>query len=283
MGGRIWTDTSIPSGAAIVFSVPFALPKNSGGRPRPATGTCHVLDPPGPTADTLMRQARALGFGVDLRATPRLPRNAAGPDDVICIAAALLRDGECLAALGALRPRALVVVSETPDETPPGLDATSAVNLAAPLRAGALAGALAAPVPAAAQDGPPMRVLAAEDNRTDRLIQRKMLEGETINLVFAEGGAEAVEMVKAAPFDLILMDISMPGMDGKEATRLIRDWEAERGGRPTTIVAMTTHALAGDGEAILAAGFDRYLTKPIHKAEITGLLAQARADLHPAG
>lgn len=127
-------------------------------------------------------------------------------------------------------------------------------------------------------DDPPepraMRVLAAEDNKTNRLVLSKMLKGLDIDLQFAENGADAVALHDSFIPDLVLMDISMPGMDGKEATAHIRRAGSESG-RHVPIVAMTAHALSGDREAILAAGLDGFLTKPLKKADIIDQIAAA--------
>ena len=113
-----------------------------------------------------------------------------------------------------------------------------------------------------------MRVLAAEDNRTNQLVFRKMVEDLDIDLVFAVNGREAVDLWQSFRPDLIFMDISMPGMDGCEAAAAIRAAEAAQKRRPVAIVALTAHAREGDSEAIMAAGLDRFLTKPLKKAEI---------------
>jgi len=110
--------------------------------------------------------------------------------------------------------------------------------------------------------GRAMRVLVAEDNRTNRLVFSKMVNGFDIELSFAEDGQQAVDAFSAIKPDIIFMDISMPGMDGREATRTIRQLP---GGAHVAIVALTAHALAGDGESILASGLDHYLTKPLRK------------------
>ncbi|MEX0304475.1 MAG: ATP-binding protein [Leisingera sp.] len=112
-----------------------------------------------------------------------------------------------------------------------------------------------------------MRVLAAEDNRTNQLVFRKMVKELNIEVQFANNGLEAVEAFKTFGPDLIFMDISMPLMDGKEATGEIRRIEGGTGGH-VPIVALTAHAMAGDSDGILAAGLDHYLTKPLRKALI---------------
>jgi len=112
-----------------------------------------------------------------------------------------------------------------------------------------------------------MRVLAAEDNRTNQLVFRKMVKDMNIDLRFAGNGLEAVELYQSFKPDMIFMDISMPKMDGKEATQAIRELEKENG-RRVQIVALTAHAMDGDSEGILAAGLDDYLTKPLRKSVI---------------
>jgi CheY-like chemotaxis protein len=117
-----------------------------------------------------------------------------------------------------------------------------------------------------------MRVLAAEDNRTNQLVFQKMVRDMDIDLVFADNGRIAVELFQSFQPDLIFMDISMPEMDGKEAARTIRALGGA--GTKVPIVALTAHAMDGDAEAILAAGIDRYLTKPLRKTAIEGALVE---------
>jgi signal transduction histidine kinase/DNA-binding response OmpR family regulator len=114
-----------------------------------------------------------------------------------------------------------------------------------------------------------MRVMAAEDNKTNQLVFRKMVRDMDIELRFADNGRIAVEMFQDFQPDLIFMDISMPEMDGKEAARTIRAM-----GSKVPIVALTAHAMEGDAEAILASGIDRYLTKPLRKTAIEGALTE---------
>jgi signal transduction histidine kinase/CheY-like chemotaxis protein len=128
--------------------------------------------------------------------------------------------------------------------------------------------------PAAFTDLRQMRVLAAEDNRTNQLVFQKMVRDMDIELVFADNGRIAVEKFQSFQPDLIFMDISMPEMDGKEAARTIRALGGA--GVKVPIVALTAHAMDGDAEAILAAGIDRYLTKPLRKTAIESALAEHR-------
>jgi len=107
-----------------------------------------------------------------------------------------------------------------------------------------------------------MTILLAEDNPINRKLAVKMLEnmGHTVKTVF--NGREAVEALNAGHFDLVLMDIQMPEMDGTQATAIIREKEKITGTR-IPIIAMTAHALSGDKERFLAAGMDGYVSKPI--------------------
>ncbi|MAM63664.1 ATP-binding protein [Maritimibacter sp. UBA3975] len=120
-----------------------------------------------------------------------------------------------------------------------------------------------------------MRVLCAEDNKTNRFVFSKLVKACDIDLSFAENGFEAVDAFEEAQPDLIFMDISMPGMDGKEATRRIRRLEGEGGLTRTRIVALTAHAMTGDGDDIMAHGLDAHLTKPFPKDMILAEIAAA--------
>ncbi|MDQ7070996.1 MAG: response regulator [Rhodobacterales bacterium] len=122
-----------------------------------------------------------------------------------------------------------------------------------------------------------MRVLAAEDNKTNRLVFSKMIKSLDIDLEFAENGIEAVEGFQSFEPDIVFMDISMPKMDGKQATQEIRKLEQATGGH-IPVVAMTAHAMDGDEDGILAAGLDHYLTKPLRKAAIIEMVEQYWTD-----
>jgi PAS domain S-box-containing protein len=123
--------------------------------------------------------------------------------------------------------------------------------------------------------GPNLRILVAEDNLVNRAVATGILEKEGHVLVHAATGREAVEAFSDGCFDLILMDVQMPEMDGFEATRRIRELEEGTGGH-TTIVAMTAHAMAGDRERCLAAGMDDYLSKPVGRSEFKAALERHR-------
>lgn len=109
---------------------------------------------------------------------------------------------------------------------------------------------------------PSLRVLLAEDTKANQVLMRAVLEKQGHGLVIVDDGLEALAAWERERFDLVLMDVQMPNMDGMEATREIRRHERERGGR-VPIVALTAHALKGDEKRILDAGMDAYVSKPI--------------------
>ncbi|TQS71530.1 response regulator [Rhodobacteraceae bacterium] len=117
-----------------------------------------------------------------------------------------------------------------------------------------------------------MRVLAAEDNCTNQLVLRKMVQSLDLDLHFAANGREAVEKWQTFRPDLIFMDISMPDMDGKQASRAIR--QAEANGAHVPICALTAHAMCEDKAIILAAGMDDYLSKPLRKADLIAAITR---------
>jgi signal transduction histidine kinase/CheY-like chemotaxis protein len=124
-----------------------------------------------------------------------------------------------------------------------------------------------------------LRLLAAEDNKTNQLVFRKMLKAVDLDLTIVGDGASLVEAYKDAPPDIVFTDISMPGMDGMEATKQIRDHEQAASLPRVPIIAMTAHALSGDRERLLENGMDDVLTKPLKKDR---LLERIRS-LGPAG
>ena len=139
----------------------------------------------------------------------------------------------------------------------------------------------AAPAPAGAPEAPRTsagaRVLVVEDNHANRQITSEMLSLLGAVTGIAENGKAALEALAREPWDLVLMDCSMPVMDGYEATAELR--RREDPGARTPVVAMTAHALQGDREKCLAAGMDDYLTKPLRLNDLAGALSRWTAPV----
>ena len=123
------------------------------------------------------------------------------------------------------------------------------------------------------QGGRKLRVLVAEDNPVNQKVAVGLLERAGHRVVVAENGRQALAAFGAERFDLVLMDVQMPELDGLEATAAIR--ESERGsGRRVPIVAVTAHAMKGDAERCLAAGMDAYLAKPLQPGELVATITR---------
>jgi PAS domain S-box-containing protein len=149
----------------------------------------------------------------------------------------------------------------------------------------AILAALGSPAAAAPPAAPPaprhgrtLRVLLAEDNLVNQKLAIRLLEKQGHSVTLAGTGAEAVRAVERQAFDLVLMDVQMPEMDGFEATAAIRARERDSG-RHLPILAMTAYAMKGDRERCLAGGMDDYVSKPIQPRE----LWQAIERLVPGG
>ena len=126
-------------------------------------------------------------------------------------------------------------------------------------------------VEAPAYAGAPAQVLVVDDNPVNREVVKALLEGFGLTLTEAAGGAEAVERALGTPFDLILMDLQMPGMDGLAATRAIREGAGPNRGTP--IVALSANVLSQHLAASRAAGMDDHIGKPINAAELLSKVA----------
>jgi CheY-like chemotaxis protein len=119
------------------------------------------------------------------------------------------------------------------------------------------------------------RLLVAEDSPDNRLVIAAYLRKEPYEIDFADNGRITVESFRAQSYDLVLMDIQMPEMDGLEATRLIRQWESEHDLGHTPVIALTASVLEEDVAKALAAGCDQHLSKPIKKAVLIEALRNA--------
>ncbi|MEG8233779.1 response regulator [Pseudomonas orientalis] len=132
---------------------------------------------------------------------------------------------------------------------------------------------LISPRPLRSEPGEPLssrapRVLCVDDNPANLLLVQTLLEDMGAKVMAVESGYAAIDAVKQETFDLVLMDVQMPGMDGRQSTEAIRQWESERHGTPLPVVALTAHAMANEKRALLQSGMDDYLTKPISERQL---------------
>jgi CheY-like chemotaxis protein len=128
----------------------------------------------------------------------------------------------------------------------------------------------------------PLRILLAEDNMVNKKVALRLLERLGYKVDVAGNGLEVLEALQRQPYDVILMDVQMPEMDGLETTRQVRNGRWVETGKDATfvyqpyIIAMTASAMQGDREGCLAAGMDDYISKPIHLDELARVLGEAR-------
>ncbi|MCA0042051.1 ATP-binding protein [Celeribacter litoreus] len=282
MGGDIWVDSEVGIGSCFGFRLSLTVAEDLNDFSVPSwMHRAAVLDSMSANAAILEKQLTALGFEVttytsaeDLLQSPL--------DAQVYLIDSNLPDTNMCSFIGTLQSRAhptpVLLMTSGPmscrEDHPSDIP-----TLQKPLLRADLCKALKAHVPPEPEVIPPaepsrkMRVLAAEDNKTNQLVFSKMLKSLDIDLKFAGNGREAVALYKSFSPDLVFMDISMPLVDGKEATRQIRALEQETGAH-VPIVAMTAHAMAGDKEDILAAGLDEYMTKPLRKAAIINRIVE---------
>jgi two-component system, sensor histidine kinase and response regulator len=291
MGGRIWVESESGSGSTFHFTVRLGLQAGAEPAAGDFDGARALVAEDHPVSRgfivSTLRQwnlevteattAAEAMEAVARTATEGVPFHVALVDDA-------LPGGDAAGLLARLRGvdgipcPALVVLSAAlrRDGGEPGAalitKPVKPSELLAAVRA-ALAGAPAAGAqaasapPAAATARERLRVLLVEDNPVNRKLAVHVLEKDGHSVVAAENGEAALAALESAAFDLVLMDVQMPRMDGIEATRAIRDKERTTG-EHVPIIALTAHAMAGDRERCLQAGMDGYLIKPIRPATL---------------
>jgi CheY-like chemotaxis protein len=123
----------------------------------------------------------------------------------------------------------------------------------------------------------PLRILLADDNAVNQKVALRMLERLGYRADVAGNGLEVIESVAQRPYDVILMDVQMPEMDGVKATHHIRKHLLNR--KQPCIIAMTANALAGDREKYISEGMDDYISKPVHVSELTDALKNSCSNI----
>jgi two-component system sensor histidine kinase/response regulator len=311
MGGRIWVTSEEGRGSQFRFVATFGIQIERRAEARPSAANLHdlrvlVVDDNAtnriileellrswrmdPTAvDSASAALAALDEGVrDGRAFELVLTDAMMPGvDGFALARQIAAD----ARLASAKVIMLTSSGVVPDRQY-GAERAVASQLTKPVKQSdlldAILTAFGAPIARRTDDQPssrpaedlPLQILVAEDNLTNQKLVRLLLEQEGHEVTVVPNGRAAVSSSAARRFDVILMDVQMPEMDGLEATAAIRQRERDTGAH-VPIVAMTAHAMTGDRERCLAEGMDAYLSKPLRPedllATIDGLLLDGPA------
>ncbi len=306
MGGRLWHESGPASkGSIFHFTARFGVPDTPPAKPsmihmdllrnRPVL----VVDDNATNRQVLQRMVARWGMrpvsvagGGD--ALELVRRRLGSPDsfDLVLLDCEMpdmdgFQTAERLRAIPGMRAPLVMLRSVGYSAESPGAANEFAATLTKPVRQGELLQVIRSVMdPPPAPDPPPPeplaapspvragnRILVAEDNPVNRTVAQRMLEKWGHFVATAGTGAEAVAAAESEPFDLILMDIQMPDMDGIQATAAIRRRESGTSVH-VPIVAMTAHAMRGDEERCRSAGMDGYLSKPIQRDRLLEILEQ---------
>ncbi len=199
-----------------------------------------------------------------------VPRSGSGKKDAVARITRPIVRAELLRALRqVLRKAGHVPSLDQARDGEPGASATGALSPVAD-------------APGSLSQARPLQVLVAEDHRVNQVLMVNLLRKQGHAVTLAGNGREAVEACAQQQFDVILMDVQMPEMDGLQATAAIRAQEQRRGSRRhVPIVALTAHAMTGDRERCLQAGMDAYLAKPVDQQHLAQVLAQVTGTIAP--
>jgi signal transduction histidine kinase/CheY-like chemotaxis protein len=310
MGGRLWLESEPGKGSTFWFELPFERSRQAsrGARTLPFQlwgRRVLAVDDNATNRAIVENHLRPWGLRVEsatsgAEAIARLRKERGAEPFALALLDMQMPDMDGLALARAIRaepgledlPMILLTSMSVREQALELKDAGFSAWLTKPARAtqlfNALVTALKLPEAAEPRDGkpgaaaeddelpalPPLRVLVAEDNAVNQKVALRVLAKLGAQADAVGNGLEAVEALSRVPYDVVLMDVQMPEMDGFEATAAIRRREAGTG-RHTSVIAMTAHAMKGDRERCLAAGMDDYLTKPIRpQALAVALLSQ---------
>jgi len=285
LGGEVGLQSAERVGSTFWFEADFPLLE-----PAPAARPLEGVDVAIVTPSAVVRAAarlqveacggRALGYG-SLKAAARAPEGA------VFLVDEALRTGRKRLSPLAGRPCIILLTPEQRGRIETSRRAGFAGYLIKPLRRASLAARVLAalgPVQASApahdervETGGGVRVLLAEDNPINAMLARALIEREGCESHRAKTGPEAVEAALSAPFDLILMDLRLPGLDGVGVTMKLR-----AAGVRTPIVALTADGFEEDRRACLVAGMDDFLVKPLDPAALRQLLARVKSGAFTA-
>jgi signal transduction histidine kinase/CheY-like chemotaxis protein/ligand-binding sensor domain-containing protein len=304
MGGGITLESAPGGGSTFSFTIDFSLPPNGcdpvAARAKGLDGVRLLIVDDNPTARRALEEI-AGRWGMPVETAASAPAGLARLVDAAALGRpfrVVLLDGqmpewndpvfvERFGAARAASGAALVMMLKLGDQStnPPGRgNLDGATYLTKPIGPADLLVAfqkvlgnppppaviLTAPAPVPSNQRP-LRILVAEDNHVNQKLALAMLRKMGHQVTLATTGTAAVETWKREAFDLVLMDIQMPEMDGLEATRNIRSLERPGGAR-TPIIAMTAHAMGGDRERCLEAGMDAHVAKPINRADLAAAI-----------
>jgi two-component system, sensor histidine kinase and response regulator len=309
MEGRVWVESQVGSGSTFHFTAQFQLPANLGEaeaeaarKPELFEGLQVLIVDDNNTAGTILSEMlrswsittkhvtdAATGWNILQEAAEK-----AQAFDVLLVDADL-PDERGLELVRSVRgsdaTRCHILVMLTAHDPLPTIAKYEQVGnqhfLKKPIKQSELYNALAelvglerisgdSPVasePAADQPARPLRILLAEDSAVNQKLAMALLEPRGHKVTVANNGLEALAQLETRNFDLVLMDVQMPEMDGLSATRNIRLREEKSGGH-VPIIAMTAHAMKGDRQRCLEAGMDGYVSKPIRAAELHATIAE---------
>ena len=273
MGGEIWVHSAPGEGSCFGIDVNLERSDEPPGPldTQPGLGRSVALAVQSPSVfDILARQLQHFGCAaVDVGAVPE----AAEADALIC--------GQCSEAeresFGALP-----IFMLTPGPRAKDIENEGAPTLPYPISRARLAEFitnLADMTSGTAADRPrrKLRILAADDNKTNRMVFELMVRSLNADVRMVEDGQQAIDTWESFRPDIVFMDISMPVVDGREATRKIR--ELEKGAAiPTRIFALTAHAVDEEGSELITADFDGWLPKPLKKDELMARIGEALPD-----
>jgi PAS domain S-box-containing protein len=305
MGGRIWVESEVGVGSKFHFTVQLGLARDADRLSAPTVSLAGwralVVDDNVTNRRVLDGMTTGLGMVATLAESGeaallalRQAVAAGSPFPLVVIDAQMPgMDGFTLVSHikndPQLQGAAVVMTSSIGEmaEFPRAASAGIGAYLLKPVHRAEFRDAIQAAVSAAAGSDPidvpdvlsipitsrPLRVLLAEDNLVNQMVASRLMEKRGWEVVVVGDGRQAVEACRSQSFDIILMDVQMPELDGFEATRLIRGLEQAAGGR-TPIVALTAHAMAGHREECLAADMDDYLAKPIAPTALFEVIAR---------
>jgi len=285
MGGEVGVETASPktsgtAGACFWFEAAFQPVPDSQTAPALKGRTVAVVSPNPIVREAAGRQVRASGGRAVCAADMATALEKTDPADVLLIDAAVAADADLKPPAG--RTAIVLLAPDERDRIPRLRRAGFAGYLIKPLRRASLtervliaAGAQTAPEDLrederiAAAAAPGARVLLVEDNPINALLARALLTREGCTVEHAVGGEEALAAARVGVFDLVLMDMRMPGLSGEETARRMRD-----AGVTAPIVALTANAFDDDRRACLAAGMNDFLVKPLSPDALRAVLTQ---------